>query len=82
VDGTGKAEFFSTLYAIRAYPNIVNSLTLYEGVETFIFGGANLMWLGVADYSKLGNFEKDSIVAVKNSKDEFVVIAALAVSKK
>jgi predicted ribosome-associated RNA-binding protein Tma20 len=82
VDGTGKSEYFPTLYAMGAYPTIVNNLTLYEGVETFIFGGANLMWPGVADYSKLGDFEKDSIVAIKNSKGEFVAIAALAVSKK
>ena len=40
------------------------------------------MWPGVADYSRLGDFKKDELVAVKSSKGEFVAIAALAVSSK
>ena len=40
------------------------------------------MWPGVADYSMLGDFKKDELVAVKSSKGEFVAIAALAVSSK
>jgi predicted ribosome-associated RNA-binding protein Tma20 len=82
VDATGKSDFFPTLYTLGAYPNIIPSLTLCEGVETFIFNGANLMWPGVADYSQLGDFVKEEIVAVRSFKGEFVAIAGLAISRK
>ena len=82
VDGTGKGEFFPSLYALSAYPTLLPNLTICEGVETFIIGGANLMWPGVQDYSRLGDFKKDDLVAIKSSKGEFVAVAALAVNKK
>jgi len=53
VDGTGKGDFFPTLYLLNSYPGIMKSLILNEGVETYIFNGANLMWPGVKDFSEL-----------------------------
>lgn len=55
-------------------------LILNEGVETFIFNGANLMWPGVRDLEGVGNFKKDDVVALKNSKNEIVAIGAMGCS--
>lgn len=40
------------------------------------------MWPGVSDYSTLGDFKKDEVVAIKNAKNEFIAVAALAIDKK
>jgi predicted ribosome-associated RNA-binding protein Tma20 len=59
VDGTGKEEFFLSVYTGAAYEPLSKRLYINEGVEGFIFNGANLMWPGVKDLSRLGNFKKD-----------------------
>ena len=68
VDGTGKDDFFPSIYTCTAYEPLSKSITINEGVETFIFNGANLMWPGVRDLSDLGTFKKDAIISIKNSK--------------
>lgn len=54
VDGTGKNDYFPTIYACSAYQTLVKTLVLNEGVEAYIFNGANLMWPGVNNYEDLG----------------------------
>lgn len=51
VDGTGKNDYFPTLYTMIAYEPIIKYLHINEGVEHYIFNGANLMWPGVKDLS-------------------------------
>ncbi len=38
------------------------------------------MWPGVRDLSRLGNFKKDDIVSIKNSKNEVIAVGALGCS--
>lgn len=40
------------------------------------------MWPGVSNYATLGDFEKDGVVGIRNSKGVFVAIGALTISKK
>lgn len=47
VDGTGKGDFFPSLYSVQAYEPLIKSIEINEGVESFIYNGANLMWPGV-----------------------------------
>lgn len=54
VDGTGKNDYYPTIYACSAYQTLVKTLVLNEGVEAYIFNGANLMWPGVNNYGDLG----------------------------
>lgn len=54
VDGTGKNNYFPSLYVATAYQPLIKTLTINEGVETYIYNGANLMWPGVRDYEGLG----------------------------
>jgi predicted ribosome-associated RNA-binding protein Tma20 len=68
VDGTGKEDFFPSIYACTAFEPLAKTLLINEGVEAYIFNGANLMWPGVRDLSTLGNFAKDQVVSIKNSK--------------
>ena len=68
VDGTGKNNYFPSLYIVMAYQPLIKSLTINEGVETYIFNGANLMWPGVRDFEGLGDFKKDETVGIGNSK--------------
>lgn len=80
VDGTGKDDYFPSLYVCAAYEPILNSIILNEGVEVYIFNGANLMWPGVKDYSDLGNFKKDEIVSIRSSKGEIIAVGAMGCS--
>lgn len=59
VDATGKEDYFPSVYVTIAYQTLTKTITINEGVETYIFNGANLMWPGVNDFSNLGNFKKD-----------------------
>jgi predicted RNA-binding protein (TIGR00451 family) len=59
---------------------MLKSITLNEGVENYIFNGANLMWPGVRDYSNLQNFKKDDIVSIRNAKGEIIAVGALGCS--
>lgn len=69
-----------SVYTCTAYEPLAKSLYINEGVESYIYNGANLMWPGVRDLSRLGNFKKDDIVAIKNSKNEVVAIGAMGCS--
>ena len=80
VDGTGKEDYFLSVYTCTAFETLAKTLYINEGVEEFIFNGANLMWPGVRDLSRLGNFKKDDIVAIKNSKNEVIAVGALGCS--
>lgn len=80
VDSTGKEDFFPSIYVCASYEPMLKYLVLNEGVETFIFNGANLMWPGVRDLEGIGNFKKDDVVALKNSKREIVAIGAMGCS--
>jgi translation initiation factor 2D len=80
VDGTGKEDFFPSIYACTLYQPLAKTLTLNEGVESYIFNGANLMWPGVRDLSGLGSFKKDQVVAIKNSKEEVIAVGAMGCS--
>lgn len=53
VDGTGKDDFFPSVYTCTAYETLAKSLSINEGVEGYIFNGANLMWPGVRDLATL-----------------------------
>ena len=64
VDGTGKGDFFPSLYMAAAYEPLTKSIILNPGVESYIFNGANLMWPGVASADLLGEFKKDDIVSI------------------
>jgi translation initiation factor 2D len=80
VDGTGKEEYFLSVYTGAAYEPLSKRLYINEGVEGFIFNGANLMWPGVKDLSRLGNFKKDEIVSIVNSANEVIAIGAMGCS--
>lgn len=82
VDPTGKNDFFPSIYTLMAYPSIIPSVDIFEGVEDNIYKGANLMWPGVSNYARLGEFEKDGVVGIRNSKGIFVGIGALIIDKK
>lgn len=68
VDGTGKNDYFPSLYTAIAYQTLLKVVDLNEGVESYIFNGANLMWPGVRDYSGLGKFQKDQVVGIRSAK--------------
>lgn len=68
VDGTGKNNFFPSLYTAMAFQPLISCLTINEGVEAYIYNGANLMWPGVNNYERLGEFVKDQTVGIRNSK--------------
>lgn len=76
IDGTGKHNYFPSLYIASAYQPLLKFLVINEGVETYIFNGANLMWPGVRDYSDLGEFKKDQVVGIKSSKGELIAVGA------
>lgn len=80
VDGTGKEDFFPSIYVCSAFEPLTKSLYVNEGVEGYIFNGANLMWPGVSDLSKLGNFKKDDIVTIRSSTNEIVGVGAMGCS--
>ena len=80
VDGTGKEDFFPSIYLCHAYQPLTKSITLNEGVESYIFNGANLMWPGVQDISTLGDFKKDQVVSIRNSKGLTVGVGAMGCS--
>jgi predicted RNA-binding protein (TIGR00451 family) len=80
VDGNGKEEFFPSIYTCVAYEPLSKSVTINEGVENYIFNGANLMWPGVKEFTSLGNFKKDSVVSIKNSVGEIIAVGALGCS--
>ena len=60
------------------YPNFLKTrrLIVWEGVEKFIYKGANLMWPGVQNKDQLGEFKESDIVAIENSKGELVAVGA------
>jgi translation initiation factor 2D len=80
VDGTGKEDFFPSIYVCSAFEPLTKSLYVNEGVEGYIFNGANLMWPGVRDLSRLGNFKKDDIVTIRSSANEIVGVGAMGCS--
>jgi predicted ribosome-associated RNA-binding protein Tma20 len=59
VDQNGKGDYFPSLYTAIAFEPLIKILFLNEGVEAYIFNGANLMWPGVKNYSTLGQFTKN-----------------------
>ena len=59
VDGTGKSDFFPSVYTLEAYETFIKFLSINEGVESYIYNGANLMWPGVSSSAELANFTKD-----------------------
>lgn len=80
VDGTGKGDYFPSIYTCEAFQTLVPTLTINEGVEAFIYNGANLMWPGVFDYSALGKFKKDQVVGIRSLKGEMIAIGAMGCS--
>jgi predicted RNA-binding protein (TIGR00451 family) len=70
------------LYIAIAYQPLIKSLIINEGVEAYIFNGANLMWPGVRSYEGLGEFSKDETVGIRNSKGEMIAIGAMGCGKK
>jgi predicted RNA-binding protein (TIGR00451 family) len=60
------------------YPNLLKTrrLVLYEGVEKFLYKGADLMWPGVENKDELGDFKESDIVAIENSNGELVAVGA------
>lgn len=40
------------------------------------------MWPGVRDYSGLGKFQKDQVVAIRTAKGELIAVGALGCSLK
>jgi predicted ribosome-associated RNA-binding protein Tma20 len=56
-----------SIYTSAAYEPLSKKILINEGVEGYIFNGANLMWPGVKDLRELGNFKKDQIVSIVNS---------------
>lgn len=64
----GKGDYFPSIYTCQAYEPLVKYLDLNEGVETYIFNGANLMWPGVRNIKDLGDFKKDQIIGVRSAK--------------
>ena len=80
VDGTGKEDFFPSVYTCTAYQPLTKTLTINEGVETYIFNGANHMWPGVRDISALGTFKKDQVVAIRNSTGQVIAVGAMSCS--
>lgn len=79
VDGTGKGDFFPSLYIAGSYQPILPAILLNQGVEAYIFNGANLMWPGVAAFPT--EFAKDQVVSIVNSEGEFVAVGAMGCSK-
>lgn len=82
VDGTGKNDYFPSLYTAIAFEPLIKTVDLNEGVESYIFNGANLMWPGVRSYAGLGNFQKDQVVGILSSKGDIIAIGALGCSLK
>lgn len=80
VDSTGKDDFFPSLYVCAAYQPLLRTIYLNEGVENYIFNGANLMWPGVRDFESLGNFKQDDVVTITTAKGETVAVGALGCS--
>lgn len=80
VDGTGKEDYFPSLYVCAAYQPLAKSVIINEGVEGYIFNGANLMWPGVLDFSNVGNFKKDQIVSIRTAKGEVIGVGAMGCS--
>jgi len=79
-DGTGKEDFFPSIYLCTAYEPLLPSIFINEGVETYIFNGANLMWPGVGNFSLLGAFKKDQVVSIRNCKGMVIAIGAMGCS--
>lgn len=82
VDGTSKGDFFPSLYTAQAYEPLIKCMDINEGVESFIFNGANLMWPGVRNCSELGEFKKDEVVCIRSGKGEPIAIGAMGCSFK
>jgi translation initiation factor 2D len=82
VDGTGKNDYFPSLYVAIAYETLIKVVDINEGVESYIYNGANLMWPGVRDITSLGNFLKDQVVGIRTAKGDIVAIGALGCSLK
>jgi translation initiation factor 2D len=80
VDGTGKDDFFPSLYVCAAYQPLLKNIIINEGVEGYIFNGANLMWPGVRDFSNLGNFKKDDVILIVTCKGEPIAVGAMGCS--
>lgn len=80
VDGTGKDDFFPSIYVCSVFQPLLKIIELNEGVENYIFNGANLMWPGVRDYTNLGNFKKDDVTAIIDAKGEVIAIGAMGCS--
>ena len=59
---------------------MIHTLTINEGVEAYIFNGANLMWPGVNNFSDLGKFKKDQVVGIRSIKGEMIAIGAMGCS--
>jgi predicted ribosome-associated RNA-binding protein Tma20 len=80
IDSTGEGDFFPSLYAVNFYPDLCRNLFLKEGVEAFIFKGANLMWAGVDNIDALpSDLNADDVVALRRASDKKVVaVGALA----
>jgi len=55
---------------------VVESVILKEGVEKFIFNGANLMWPGVKAIPD--SWTKDDVVVIRRSDGVMVAVGAMA----
>jgi len=77
-DVSGKGDIYPTLYTILLYPNLVPFLEVNTGVESFIFGGANLMWPGVKNRANLGKFYKDDVRYIKASNGIPIAVGTMA----
>ena len=82
VDGTSKGDFFPSLYSVQAFEPLTKCLDINEGVESFIFNGANLMWPGVRSCSELGEFKKDEVIGIRSAKGEPIAVGAMGCSFK
>lgn len=62
-----------------AYPDICRSLTINEGVDSFVMKGANVMWPGVQGIDQLpADMEADSVVCIRKSDNTVIAVGALA----
>ena len=69
------------VYAVNYYPDLCRNLFIKDGVESFIFKGAQLMWPGVHEVDSLpADLNADDVLVIRRASDKkAVAVGALAV---
>ena len=65
-----------------AFEPLIKILDINEGVESYIYNGANLMWPGVKDFSGLGKFQKGQVVGIRSAKGDLIAVGLSGCSSK